>query len=539
MNATRPIRILFTALIACAATSLSPLLAGNALKFLDAKIDGVDGDTALEEVTSARFSPDGLFVYAVSATESAITGYSRDVSTGALTRVQIVKNGEGAFTTLPDYIKQIAISPDGKNVYASAGDQNNAVGDDSLIVFSRDTMTGVLTELETHVNGMGGVTGMGHPRSIVVSPDGAHVYVGSIDDSTLALFSRNSMTGSLTFLSNQNPMGELTGNGPRGLKFSSDGVYLYVALLKDKSLVVLQRNSGTGILSHVQTIADITDVPAGTISQPRELALSPDENFLYVADGSGYNVPAFARNPTTGVLTFASNVTIPGTDLGVLDLAVSPDGTILVATIYNESIANETDVTVYARNQTSGSLKLLQSLKGKSGLPPFAEGAVGVAISPDGNHTIVTSYDESAVISFGFRPNTDLRIGTKSAVASHRGNDIYSASGAGQQIKIKKKGRAKFYTSVENDGAVPDAIRLKVKGLSTKKFDVKVFKLTGGRKNVTAKILKRGFTTTYSAGQVHNYQVQVRGKGSAFRAKTRILGIGASSRDTTKAKLQF
>ena len=517
----------------------SPLFAGNVLQFAGARIEGVDGETSLNEITSGKFSPDGLFYYSVSATESAITVYSRNVSTGILTRVQKVDAGETGFPTLPDFIKMIAISPDGKNIYAAAGDRGSA-GDDTLIVFTRNAVSGELTILETFVDQVGGVTGMDHPRGVLVSPDGEHVYVGSVGDSTIVLFSRNTGSGALTFESEQNPSGVLSSGNPRGMTMSGDGKYLYVMKQGGADIEILERDAADGTLSHVDTVEGDVDTPVGALVKPRESTLSPDENFLYVANGDGYDVPCFARDSATGLLTYVSNTSLtnPGNDEGIAQVAATPDGNFLIVPNYNDE-NDVSDVHVFLRNKTTGALTLFQVISGAEGSAPFTSGSTGVSISPDGKHCCILAFEDNAVSVFAIGFSTDVRIGTRKKPSTHKGDDKYSGSGKGQSISIKKPGRARYFVSVENDGGQTDAIRFKIRGLSLRKFRVTVFKLTEGRKNVTAKVLKSGFKTPYSPGEVHNFQILVQPVGSASRAKAKNQGKGSSRRDTGIAKLRL
>ena len=67
-------------------------------------------------------------------------------------------------------------------------------------IFSRDTTTGVLTPAGVLHDGAGGVDGLNAATSLVVSGDGADVYVsaGGVD-SSVATFARNSSTSALTY----------------------------------------------------------------------------------------------------------------------------------------------------------------------------------------------------------------------------------------------------------------------------------------------------------------------------------------------------
>ncbi len=60
--------------------------------------------------------------------------------------------------------------------------------DDALAVFDRDGLTGALSFVAIHTNGVNGVDGLDSASSVTVSPDGAQVYVVSSWDHALAIF---------------------------------------------------------------------------------------------------------------------------------------------------------------------------------------------------------------------------------------------------------------------------------------------------------------------------------------------------------------
>jgi WD40 repeat protein len=178
----------------------------------------------------------------------------------------------------------VTVSPDGRSAY-EVGYGDPAV----LSVFSRDTNTGVLTQL-------GGKAGClsrngasedgphtctrvrdldtGDARSITLSKDGRFVYVASqfatksSDDlGGVAVFSRNPKTGVLRQLA-----------GKAGC-VTSDG----------------SSNEGAGTCAAGREVDDISNVH-----------LSPDQKFLYASnyDGQPYSgIAIFKRDPKTGKLT--------------------------------------------------------------------------------------------------------------------------------------------------------------------------------------------------------------------------------------------
>ena len=88
----------------------------------------------------------------------------------------------------------VTVSPDGSHVYAASSSDN------AVAVFSRNSSTGALTYVEVKEDGVGGVDGLEGASSVTVSPDGGHVYAAGYDDNAVAVFSRNSSTGALLML---------------------------------------------------------------------------------------------------------------------------------------------------------------------------------------------------------------------------------------------------------------------------------------------------------------------------------------------------
>ncbi len=166
----------------------------------------LDSPTTL--AVSLAISPDGNHVYVTSSSDDAVTAFSRNSGTGALTLVEVHEDNESPETggsptaqTHLDGARGVAISPDGNHVYV-AGD------DDAVTVFSRNSGTGALTLVEVHEDNesleMGGSptaqTHLDGPRDIAISPDGNHLYVVSLSDDAVTVFSRNSGTGALTLV---------------------------------------------------------------------------------------------------------------------------------------------------------------------------------------------------------------------------------------------------------------------------------------------------------------------------------------------------
>jgi 6-phosphogluconolactonase (cycloisomerase 2 family) len=200
----------------------------------------------------------------------------------------------------------IAVSPDGAHVYVS-GSALLLSGEDAVAVFSRNGVTGALTFVEAQFDGVGGVDGLDGADAVAISPDGAHVYVAGEFDDAVAVFSRNASTGALTFGSTAVvPL-------PTGVRVSPDGAHVYATGLFG-SLAAFGRNAGTGAL----TLVDTDSVGATAVS----VSSSADGAHVYAANFLGA-VATFSRDAGTGSLTLVE-AAIDGPDC-----AASPSGAFL------------------------------------------------------------------------------------------------------------------------------------------------------------------------------------------------------------------
>ena len=154
---------------------------------------------------SVAVSPDGKSVYAASANDDAIVRFNRNTTTGALTPAGCVDDndsGADACSQTADGLNSafsVAVSPDGKSVYAASA------GDDAVVRFNRNTTTGALTPAGcVDDNDTGDDTcaqsanGLQFVISVAVSADGTSVYAIAFTDSAVVRFNRNTTTGALT-----------------------------------------------------------------------------------------------------------------------------------------------------------------------------------------------------------------------------------------------------------------------------------------------------------------------------------------------------
>ncbi|MGB7325033.1 MAG: SdrD B-like domain-containing protein, partial [Rubripirellula sp.] len=347
--------------------------------------DNIDGNNALEEVAGVTESPDGEFVYIAAYTDNAITAYARNSTTGQLTRIQTIIDGSGGVDGLIG-AQSIAISPDGAYLYVVS-----AI-DDALVMFSRDQATGLLTYLEHLKQGVGGVDGLGEATAIRESADGKNLYVAAVTSGSLAVFNRDPATGLVTFAQ------KLTGStgGSFSVDLSPDQRHVYLTSGNSNAFHVYDRDLATGLLTLTQSVSRSTP-GYSSLYQPWGVSVSPDGQNIYVAARLSQGIVVLDRDSVTGHVSFNQFVPDPYTTSNPdpVSVLVSPDGHHVAVTFQTAG-----GLAIYARDQTTGALTLVESYKNNVGGFDHLFGAWDVEFSNDGQSLYVVAAYDDAVYAF-------------------------------------------------------------------------------------------------------------------------------------------
>ena len=387
-------------------------------------------------------SLDGRNVYVASSASDAIAIFKRNASTGALTQRSGIAgcvaargaNGCAKARAL-DHPNSVAVSADGRNVYATA------LNTDDVAIFRRNRSTGGLTQLRGTrgcVTGLAKAVACGAGRAlsgpdvVAVSQDGDNVYVGSFFRNAVVAFTRNTSSGALTQPSGAaGCIGGTSADGcapglalgaPEGLAISADGNDVYIAAALSNALAVLARDPATGALTQATdgsgciANAALAGCTTGVqLGGANAVAISPDDGDVYVTSLTSNSLTSFTRTASNGHLTqqpgtsaCAIYVLAVGCSLGRAlnapeGLAVSGDGANVYAAAFTSGVLD-----VFNRDTTTGALLQKPRRAGcvtATALPDCTRGRAlsevsSVAVSPNGRNVYAAAFSSDAVSVF-------------------------------------------------------------------------------------------------------------------------------------------
>jgi DNA-binding beta-propeller fold protein YncE len=275
---------------------------------------------ALDGPDVVAVSPDGANVYVGAFGGSELAVFTRNPSTGALTQpadstgcvVNTATTGCATGLALGDP-EGLTVSPDGTDVYVAAP------GSDALDTFTRNASTGSLSQATdgTGCISSSALTGctlgkeLAGADAVVVSPDGASIYVTSLGSNTVTAFTRTSsgqpvqLSGTSACVINLLAVGCSLArqlNGAEGLAVSPDGASLYAVAYTSGALDVFNRNAGSGAVIQKPRIpgclvggAKPGCTPGRALLGASSVAVSPDGKNVYSAAFKSNAVGIFKR----------------------------------------------------------------------------------------------------------------------------------------------------------------------------------------------------------------------------------------------------
>jgi DNA-binding beta-propeller fold protein YncE len=330
--------------------------------------------------TGGRLSPDGRFYWSVSA------GFGQD-------DVQIVNVATGAISQilpLPGAYGQAAFSPDGKSAYVSGEPIGNSTpsgptvgtNGDVIHVYAVDPASGIATEktpitLPTTTGGT--ARGQSFPPStstlpsfpvgLAVTPDGTTLVVALYNADQAAVINIASGTSTLVNV----------GAYPYAVAIDPSGSFAYVsnAFAGTLSKINLSNLSAAPV-----TISGLGGPGGDQNSHPQYILPDPKQNLLYVAVTNQDGL-AIVNTTTNAVSKFISLKRPEGYGSQPVGLALSPDD----QTLYIANAGENAIVEMALANRADGSAQAYEVI----GKIPTADYTSDVAVTPDGCTMIWTA----------------------------------------------------------------------------------------------------------------------------------------------------
>ena len=186
-----------------------------------------------------------------------------------------------------------------------------ARGDDAVSWYERNASTGALTYSGLLKDGVNGVDGLNYATGVVLSSDGNHAYVtgnwaGSVSwYDAVSWYERNASTGALSYggMLKDGVNGVDGLDKPRGITLSLDGNYAYVTAGGDDAVSWYARNASTGALTYSGLLKDGVNGVDG-LNYATGVVLSSDGNHAYVTALTDDAVSWYERNASAGALTY-------------------------------------------------------------------------------------------------------------------------------------------------------------------------------------------------------------------------------------------
>jgi YVTN family beta-propeller protein len=269
----------------------------------------------------------------------------------------------------------VSIAPDGDHVYLANAKAN------AVYVIDTSRVTDIPEEALVATVPVGK-----KPIGVAVSPDGDYVYVANRGDGTVSVIKKIPTTPpSWEEVTDQDTRISV-GSAPIGVAVSPspEGDYVYVTNRDGH----LDDDTDDGTLSVIQaSLIDTPDeavvatVPIG--KKPIGVAVSPDGDYVYVANRGDGTVSVIKKIPTTPpsweeVTDQDTRISVGSAPIGV---AVSPDGVHLYVTNMNSN-------TVYAINAARAIDDPYNAVVDSVSV---GERPVGVAMTPNGDYVYVTN----------------------------------------------------------------------------------------------------------------------------------------------------
>lgn len=223
--------------------------------------------------------------------------------------------------------------------------------------------------------------------------------------------------------------------GASGVTVSPDGTQVFVTSAVDAALIVFDRDE-FGNLTFNQSIRDSFEVEE--LFGAFGVTVSPDGSQVLVASVGDHSLTVFRRE--NGTLTQQQLLKDGRGEIerleGAIDVAIAPDG----QQVYVVSLV-DSSLTVLDRDASGNLIFRRTFIDGVLGGGDELAGASGVAVSPDGTQILVTSHTDGAITVFDRDASGNLTLRQTIKDGTGDVQSLFGASGVaispdGQQVYV-------------------------------------------------------------------------------------------------------
>ncbi len=390
--------------------SVTLLANTTGLTHVDSVDDSENAALKLDGVRSLTTATIGgaTYLFAASITDSGISDYAVDGTTGELTNVDKVDDSENAALLLDGALAVTTAMIGGATYLFAAG-----YTDSGISVFAVDGTTGELTNVDNVADSENAALKLRGMSFVTTAEIGGTTYLfaAGAGDEGVSVFSVDGSTGELTNVDNvadsENAALELW--GVRSLTTATIGgaTYLFAAGYTDDGVSVFSVNGATGELTNVDNVAD-SENAALELDGAWSLTTATigDTTYLFTASTHDDGVSVFSVNGVTGELTNVDNVDDSENAALELDGAQSVTTAVIEGTTYL-FVGGATDdgVSVFSVNGATGELTNVDNVDDSENAALQLNGAGSVTTVTIGGKTYLFtagSYDEGvSVFSLG------------------------------------------------------------------------------------------------------------------------------------------
>ncbi|MEH6659156.1 lactonase family protein [Leeuwenhoekiella marinoflava] len=141
------------------------------------------------------------------------------------------------------------------------------------------------------------------PRHLVFHPNNDFIYVLNELDNTIAQIAKDDENYSITSITSILPEGFAEYSKAADIHISKDGKFIYASNRGHNSIAILEvtADGSLSLLANEPTKG----------KNPRNFQLTPDENFVLVANQNSDNLVSYKRDSKTGLMTYVSEISTP------------------------------------------------------------------------------------------------------------------------------------------------------------------------------------------------------------------------------------